>query len=115
MTEKQKNQRLLPFLHRKSARQRLILYLLAEGYTVGQLVAMRTSDLRGLNLPIEISVCRDEALDDMKQDRAFNYPNGKLIPHTAYYRLVRTTAQKVLDRPMSQEQFRRYIQHGKVA
>jgi ABC-type antimicrobial peptide transport system permease subunit len=102
-------QRLLPFFHRKSARQRVILFLIAEGYTVGELVAMRTFALRHLKLPTEMSVYRDEALADYLQDMAFTYPNGKVIPHTSYYRLIRETAKKVLDKPMSQEQFKKYI------
>lgn len=102
-------QRLLPFLHRKSARQRLILFLIADGYTVVDLVAMRAFALRSLELPVEMSVYRDEALAGIKHDKAFTYPSGKPLPHTAYYRLVRVTAEKVLGRPMSQEQFRTYI------
>lgn len=108
MTDKE-YQRLVPFLHRKSARQRLILFLIADGYTVVDLVAMRAFFLRALKLPVEMSVYRDEALADHTNPMAFTYPNGKPLPHTAYYRLVRVTAEKVLGRPMSQEQFRAYI------
>ncbi len=110
---KEQTRRLEPFLHRKSARQRVILYLLAGGYTVGQLVAMRVSALRTLKLPIEMQVCRDEMLEGRSSGRAFLYPNGTPLPHTAYYRIVRGAAEKVLGRPMSQELFRAYIQSGK--
>jgi hypothetical protein len=105
-------QRLLPFLHRKSARQRLILYLMADGYRVVDLVAMRTFVLRELALPVEMAVTRDEALADSTSDMAFVYPIGKSLPHTAYYRLISQTALKVLKRPMSQEHFRAYIKFG---
>jgi len=110
---KEQYQRLEPFLHRKSARQRLILYLLAEGYTVGRLVKMSVSAMRALRLPIEMQVCRDEVLEGLSSGHAFLYPNGKPLPHTAYYRIVRGAAEKVLGRPMSQELFRAYIKSAK--
>ena len=70
---------------------------------------MRTFALKSLKLPVEMTVCRDEALAESSSLMAFTYPSGKLIPHTNYYRLLRFTAEKVLNRPMSQEQFREYI------
>jgi hypothetical protein len=110
---KEQTQRLEPFLHRKSARQRVILYLLAEGFTVGQLVTMSVSALRTLKLPIEMQVRRDEVLEGRSRGSAFLYPNGTPLPHTAYYRIVRGAAEKVLGRPMSQELFRAYIKSEK--
>jgi hypothetical protein len=95
-------------------RQRLILYFLADGYRVADLVAMRTFALKELKLSIEMTVIRDEALAESTFDMAFVYPNGKPLPHTAYYRLIRQTALKVLERPMSQEQFRSYILSGNL-
>ena len=91
----------------------MILYLLAEGYTVGQLVAMSVSALRTLKLPIAMQVCRDEMLEGLSRGNAFLYPNGTTLPHTAYYRIVRGAAEKVLGRPMSQELFRAYIKSVK--
>ena len=91
----------------------MILTLLAEGYTVVQLVAMSVSALRALKLPIEMQVCRDEMLEGRSRGRAFFYPNGAPLPHTAYYRIVRGAAEKVLGRPMSQELFRAYIKSVK--
>ena len=108
---KDQHQRLEPFLYRKGARQRLILFLIAEGFTVSRLVAMTVAQLRALALPVDFEVCRDEALNARQaDDRAFCYPNGATVPHSAYYRLMRQTAQKVLRRPMSQESFRAYMQ-----
>lgn len=74
---------------------------------------MTTDELRALKLPVEMKVCRDEALAEMAHESAFTYPSGKPLPHTNYYRLLRMTANKVLGRPMSQEMFREYIQTGK--
>lgn len=112
MNEKQ-YKRLEPFLIDKRARQRLILFLVADGYTVGELVAMRAGELLALTLPIAMQVCRDEVLDRRSSGPAFSYPGGAPLPCTAYYRLLRRTAEKVLGRPMSQEMFRTYIQSAK--
>ncbi len=105
--------RLEPFFTDKRARQRLILFLIAKGYTVRELVKMKTEELRALKLPVEMTVCRDEVLADMEHESAFTYPKGKPLPHTYYYRLLRMTANKVIGRPMSQEMFRAYILTGK--
>jgi hypothetical protein len=93
-------QRLEPFLHRKSARQRLILFLIADGYTVVDLVGMRAFTLHTLKLPIEMSVYRDEALANHTNSMAFIYPNDKPLPHTAYYRLVRDFTLRTLKLPI---------------
>ena len=112
MNEKQ-YKRLKPFLIDKRARQRLILFLIADGFTVGELVAMRVGEFYALKLPVEMQVCRDEVLNRRSSGTAFIYPGGAPLPYTAYYRLLRKTAEKVLGRPMSQEMFRTYIQSAK--
>ena len=98
--------RLAPFLVRKGPRQKLILYLIADGHKVADLVAMSTYTLKKLRLPVEMTVYRDQMFDDGEFQMAFTYPGGAHIPHTTYYRLIRSTALKVLGRPMSQDQFR---------
>ena len=112
MNDKQ-YKRLAPFLIDKRARQRLILFLIADGFTVIELVAMRVGEFHALKLPIEMQVCRDEVLDRRSSGPAFVYPGGAPLPYTAYYRLLRRTAEKVLGQPMSQEMFRAYIQSAK--
>jgi hypothetical protein len=102
-------EKLKPFLHRKSARQRVILFLLADGYTVRELVAMDVAGLRACKLPVDLAVSRDETLEDRRIGPAFAYPNGKGLPHTAFYRLVRAAAQRAIGRPMSQEQYREWV------
>ena len=106
-------ERLQPFLHWKTARQRVILYLIANGYDVADLVAMRAIALRKLSLQDEIAVFRDEALLGHSHDFAFVYPNGKILPKSAMYKLIRDTALKVTGKPMSQETYRKYIQGKK--
>lgn len=102
-------ERLQPWLFYKNARQRVIFFLIADGYTVGDLTKMQIDDLKQIKLPPELDVDRDNFLEGRTSGPAFVYPSGKLIPHTNYYRLIRTTAEKVLGRPMSQEKFREYI------
>jgi len=102
-------ERLHPFLHHKGARQKLILYLIADGHSVADCVVMDLKTLRALDLPDEIAVCRDEAIDGRKSGLAFVYPSGQPIPHTAYYRLLRNASKKAIGRPLSQITFREYL------
>lgn len=90
------------------------MYLLATGHVVGELVKMSSAELRRLDLPPDFAVYRDEVLQEKAAKSAFAYPSGKAIPHTSYYRLISTTAKKVLGRPLSQEMFRHYISTGKI-
>ena len=96
-------------MHRKSARQRVILFLIASGYTVADLVAMSLADARKIKLPADIDVYRAEAFNGRKTGLAFIYPNGNPMRLSTYYRLVRETTLKVTGRPMSQDAFRVYI------
>ena len=107
-------QRLLPFLRHRSAPQRVILYLIADGYIVPQLIAMDVPMLRALDLPVEIAVERDELLEGRTDGPAFVYPSGRPLPHTQFYRIVRLAGQSALRQPMSQEMFRTYVQRGVV-
>lgn len=108
--KKEKYERLLPFLHRKSARQRIGLYLLGiEGYTVPDLVKMTIAEIRAIRLPVEMTVYLDEMLDERKSGLAFVYPNGQAVPYTGWHRLVRSAAKKAIGRPMSAQQFRAYM------
>lgn len=101
--------KLKPFLHEKGSRQKVIIYLIAAGYSVPQLVKLDVPTLRKLALPIDLAVQLDDFLDERKKGPAFLYPNGKPIPHTAFYRLVRAACKKVLGRPMTVDQFRAWI------
>jgi len=101
--------RLQPFLYRKSARQKIILYLIAAGYSVPDLIKMDVSTLRAQALPIDLAVLMDEFLVGRKSEPAFRYPNGKAMPHTAFYRIIRNASKKVTGKPMTQVQFRAWI------
>lgn len=107
--KKEAYERLQPWLFYKNARQRVIFYLIAEGYTVADLTKLQVGELKLIKLPPEIDVDRDNFLQGRTSGAAFVYPSGAKIPHTNYYRLIRTTAEKVVGRPMSQEKFREHI------
>lgn len=99
-----------PLLYRKGSRQRVMLYLIAGGYTVGELVKMKVTELKALPLHHEILVARDEMLEGLTaSDQAFVYSNGQVIPHTYYYRLLRTTGKNATGTSWSQEMLREYI------
>jgi hypothetical protein len=101
--------RLLPFLKKKAARQRLVLYLIAEGLTVAALARMTVPELQALELGFDMEVTRDEVLEGRQSGLAFVYPSGRAIGAPYFYRLLRTAATVTLGHPMSQEQFRRYL------
>ena len=106
---KKQYQRLEPFLHRKSARQRVILYLIALGYTFNELKAMTVRALRAMEFPVEMQIYRDYTLSGLTSGPAFLYPSGNPLRATDYQRLVQQSTEKVLKRPMSREAFRVYI------
>lgn len=77
MLNKKQTLRLAPFFNRKSARQRIILYLLATGYRVPDLVNMSEDALDVVILPDELEHCRDEMHDNALDERYFVYPMSK--------------------------------------
>jgi hypothetical protein len=102
--------RIQPFLHHKRARQRVVLYLIAGGYTVPELVKMTVADLRVLRMHDELIVARDEATDGLSpKDHAFANAHKKVLPHTAFYRIIRLAALSATGRTMSQEIYREYV------
>ena len=95
----------------------MILYLFACGYTVPELVKFTVKDLNALDLPVDISILRDEVLDMMSETTptslVFVFQSGRKMAHTDFYRIVKQAAQKAIDRPMSRQQFLEYIRTGK--
>jgi len=101
--------RLQPFLHRKGAQSKVIIYLIIAGYDVPDLIRMDAPTLRRLALPIDLAVLVDELLNTREKGPAFLTKKGKAIPYTYYYRLVRETTIKVLKKPLKIDQFRAWI------
>jgi hypothetical protein len=106
---KQQYTRLVPFLHRKGDMSRVILYLIAKGYTFIDLLAITVKELRAMEMPDQMKFYRDTMLDGHKTGPAFIYPSGKPVRETDFKRLVRESTHKVLGHPISREAFRSYI------
>ncbi|KAF0190509.1 MAG: hypothetical protein FD165_2677 [Gammaproteobacteria bacterium] len=102
-----------PFFHRRGDRQRLILYLIAEGYSAPKLSRLTIAELSAMNLPDEIMIYRDRVLDLLEtQDQkafVFVYPNGRVMGPTDFYRLVAQTTERTLGHPLSHKQFAEYL------
>ncbi|KAF0190536.1 MAG: hypothetical protein FD165_2617 [Gammaproteobacteria bacterium] len=116
--KKEEYKRLEQFFTRKSARQRLVLYLIASGRHVPDLVSFTVGDLVSIKFPKEMTLWRDEVLD-LLQDKApsspaFVFPSGKPMHHTDFYRIVRRAANAALKRPISSQEFWNYIKRGKL-
>lgn len=108
-------ERLKPFFHRRGARQRLILYLIATGHSVPSLCRMTVKDLKALKLLNEIIIYRDQSLDLLEDaddnSPAFTYhPSGIQMKHADFYRIVSQATKNVLGYPLSHRQFAEYIQ-----
>ena len=102
--------RLQPFLKRREVRQRLMLYLLAADYTVGELVTLKRKALRSLSLHPDMVTARDELFELFPAgELAFVFPSGNAMKHTNIYRIIRTATQIVTGVGMSQEQLREYL------
>ena len=108
------------FFHGKGARQRVVLYFVAYGYSASEILAMTVSELRAATLPVDMQVYRDEMLyghtkdsAQTKRPLAFVYPSGNPMSVPDCKRLVKETTEKVLGIPMSLEAFRSYIKSTK--
>lgn len=110
-------ERLVPIIRHKAARTRLILYLVANGYTVQELHTMTVADLLAVDLPVSFAAHREEVLDGRttkdKRGYAFMYPNGNEMPLAAFKRIIRETTFSVLGVTLAQVNFRRYITSGR--
>jgi len=103
-------ERLQPFFHRKESRQRVILYLLAAGYSITDLIEMTIKELKEIPMQNEISVSRDEAIDSFPDDNpAFTFASGKIIGRPFYRRLLRYAGTSATGGSVSQESFRAYL------
>jgi hypothetical protein len=108
-------ERLKPFLHRKTARNKIILYLLAAGYGVGQLHRLDVAGLKKLPLPPELDEARTEVLKGpsgapRRSGPAFVYASSsKPLPYTDYYRLLRIAGKHAIGRPVTLDKLRNYV------
>lgn len=106
--------RLQPFLVRKGARQKVILYLFALGYQPGELCVMKVNELKSITMPADIALWREQILESHTKGLVFVYENsGKPLLHTAYYHLISQVSNKILGKTLTYKQFRAFINTGK--
>lgn len=103
-------EKLSPFLFRKASRQRIILYLVALGYSVSDMRKMKVGELKKITMHKDLEAARDEIIFELSEaDHVFVLPNGNIMAHTTFYRLFRDVGKKVLGHPLSQEKLNEYI------
>jgi len=108
-------EKLRPFFYRRSPRQRIILYLIAMGYSVPALCRFTVKELNTLKLPNEMVIYRDQTLDLLEDEGddapAFTYyPSGRVMKHSDFYRIVTQATEHTLGKRMSHKQFAAYVQ-----
>lgn len=101
--------RLQPFLYRKESRQRVILYLVASGYTLAEIIALTPDELRRIPVHPDMEVYVGETLLQRKGQRAFAFPTGAPLTPAYLYRLVRSTSRLRTGKAMSEDQLRQFI------
>ncbi|WP_147305229.1 hypothetical protein [Alkalilimnicola ehrlichii] len=106
-------EKLQPFFRRRPSKSRLILFLVAEGYSVPDLLRMSVKELSSLDLPEEISHYRDETLlfikDTSEGAPAFQFKNGRPMLYGDFHRVISMATRYVLDKPLSQVAFQEHV------
>jgi len=113
LTETINLSRLYAVMQHKSARQRIVLFLFAAGYSGDQIQRMTVKDLLAVNMPDDLNVYRAEVIEDLANSGnsapAFVYPNGNLLVEADFRRLLRETTKRCFGKPLTQKQFREKI------
>jgi len=112
MINKEQLMRLNKFLNRKHARQRIILYLLANNYSIKQICEMKFKELDSLTINLELNSYREEiksiAIYNDKYNPnklAFTYPGGLSFTPQDIYRIVRQATKIVFGESRSIDDF----------
>lgn len=114
MLTKKQMERLLPFLHHKRARQKIILYLLADGMDVKDVAGLEKDRLVSLPVakPLEIYVEQVLCESNGHNGTVFAYPCGTAFKTQDIYRIIRQATEGVTGRPMKVSEFNEYIKKG---
>ena len=119
MLNNEQFERLSEFLIRKRARQRIILYLLANNYTIRDICTMDFKTLLALKVNSDLEVYVEEikslaeyhGLYGLKK-HAFAYPGGKEFVPQDIYRIVRQATARFFGKNKSIEDFINYVRKG---
>ena len=105
-------ERLNEFTFHKHARQRVLLYLLSDGYSIQDVIDIKVSTLKSLDLHSEYDLFREEMLESCDSGLAFKYPGGKEFKTQDVYRIIRQATSRVMDRPLKLVEFKEYVRKG---
>jgi hypothetical protein len=117
MLTKKQMERLEPFLKHKRARQRIILYLLADGSSVHDVVKTTKRVLLDTVFPEELEIFVEQVADEIPElnDGAFCYPGGAFFKTQDIYRIVRQATEGLLGKPLKVVDFRQYVVNSKYS
>jgi len=110
-------EKLKPFMSRKSARQRIILYMIASGHTMNNLSKMTISDFKKLDFPQEgnLNQYYDVVLCDLddknENDTVFKYPGGRKMQNQDFYRIMTQASTAALGKSLSHKDFVAYFKN----
>ena len=100
-----------PFFKHKSAKQRIILYLLATDFTPEAICKMTVAELKGIRVPGYLMFDYERHLDsiDLKNgDQAFQFSSREITIHDVYA-LLKSTTEKVAGKALSLSAYREYL------
>jgi len=119
MLTKEQFDRLKPFLVRKHARQRIVLYLLATSHTIQEVCGFTYADLKALDLNNELNSYRDEVINMAKYNetysvngKVFVYPGGIEFKPQDIYRIIRQATMTALGSSLGIDAFIKLIKKG---
>ena len=103
--------KLKPFLYRKSARQRIMLFLMAKGYDFEALASMTTLELKDISMPDDdLHISKNQVLSSIAEgDLVFAYPGGRKMGEGDFFRVLTQASMKVLGKSVSLSEFQDYI------
>jgi len=114
-SEKILMERLKPFIYRKSARQRIIIYLISQDYSFDDLANMTVSDLKKIKLPEENDLfqSQNQLLSTLSDNASlFTYPGGRKMCQSDFFRILTTACTNVLGKSITVDEFKIYLNNN---
>lgn len=103
-------QRLLPFFFWRHSRQRVLLYLLAAGYSIKTLRHITVQELQDIPVHDEIKMLINEIVENSPASAmAFIFKENRKISYSYFYRLIGNSCLKTLGKKLTYQQFRDHI------
>lgn len=102
-------------LYRRSSRQRVILWLLASGYKVPDLVSMTRSELESVEFPDALENHKLAVLESVSSpadDAVFAYPGGRKLQHSDFYRIITQATKSAFGESLNYSDFKERVSMG---